>query len=68
MLLEKAKSSIPFVNSKTGRQTASGWKRMVIGVDDTFPFSPTPLMNVYQHHSVTRLFSSTARWAVPGMP
>lgn len=48
-----------------------GWENeLVIGVDDTFPFSLlTPLIEAfYQRHSVTRLVLSMACWAVLGGP
>ena len=60
MLLEKGgRCCIPSVNSKKQAiKLHEGWENeLVIGVDDTFPFSLlAPLIeSFYQHHSVTRL-------------
>jgi DNA-binding transcriptional LysR family regulator len=73
MLLEKGREVLHTVREleKQAVKLHQGWENeLVIGVDDTFPFSLlTPLIEMfYQHHSVTRLISSTACWAVPGMP
>ncbi|HHD2946499.1 TPA: LysR family transcriptional regulator, partial [Enterobacter bugandensis] len=60
MLLEKGRDVLHTVREleKQAVKLHQGWENeLVIGVDDTFPFSLlTPLIEAfYQHHSVTRL-------------
>ncbi|MBF2789499.1 MULTISPECIES: LysR substrate-binding domain-containing protein [Enterobacter] len=60
MLLEKGREVLHTVREleKQAVKLHQGWENeLVIGVDDTFPFSLlTPLIEAfYQHHSVTRL-------------
>ncbi|MBJ9275201.1 LysR family transcriptional regulator [Citrobacter amalonaticus] len=60
MLLEKGREVLHTVREleKQAIKLHEGWENeLVIGVDDTFPFSLlTPLIeSFYQHHSVTRL-------------
>lgn len=60
MLLEKGREILHTVHEleKQAIKLHEGWENeLVIGVDDTFPFSLlAPLIEVfYQHHSVTRL-------------
>jgi DNA-binding transcriptional LysR family regulator len=60
MLLEKGREVLHTVREleKQAVKLHQGWENeLVIGVDDTFPFSLlTPLIEMfYQHHSVTRL-------------
>lgn len=60
MLLEKGRDVLHTVREleKQAVKLHQGWENeLVIGVDDTFPFSLlTPLIEMfYQHHSVTRL-------------
>ena len=60
MLLEKGREVLHTVREleKQAVKLHQGWENeLVIGVDDTFPFSLlTPLIETfYQHHSVTRL-------------
>ncbi len=59
MLLEKGRNSAYRARlEKQAIKLHEGWENeLVIGVDDTFPFSLlAPLIEAfYQHHSVTRL-------------
>ena len=60
MLLEKGREVLHTVREleKQAIKLHEGWENeLVIGVDDTFPFSLlAPLIEAfYQHHSVTRL-------------
>lgn len=59
MLLEKGREVLHTVREleKQAIKLHEGWENeLVIGVDDTFPFPCSPLIeSFYQHHSVTRL-------------
>ena len=69
MLLEKGREVLHTVREleKQAIKLHEGWENeLVIGVDDTFPFSLlAPLIEAfYQHHSVTRLkfYQWRTRW------
>lgn len=73
MLLEKGREVLHTVREleKQAIKLHEGWENeLVIGVDDTFPFSLlTPLIEAfYQHHSVTRLKFINGVLGGSGMP
>lgn len=73
MLLEKGREVLHTVREleKQAVKLHQGWENeLVIGVDDTFPFSLlTPLIEMfYQHHSVTRLIFINGVLGGSGMP
>lgn len=74
MLLEKGREVLHTVREleKQAIKLHEGWENeLVIGVDDTFPFSLlAPLIEAfYQHHSVTRLkFINGVLGGSPGCP